>query len=146
MSSRTGRTKIEDLYFGVVSRAPNGGFEIVNLFDLGGVRLSVAAYRAQLFKYHDYDPLLACFNGVWSRCEYEMMLTGFPTPYTDSADDKDKMERFIKWYNTNAQKFDLYRLYVEPNRDHLLSLVDSVSEASARYYLKEWRKKHGRRS
>lgn len=144
MSSRTGRTKIEDLYFGVVSRAPNGGFEIVNLFDLGGVRLSVAAYKVGPLAVT--DPLFACFHGVWSRCEYEMVLTGFPTPYTDSTDDKDKMERFIKWYNTNAQKFDLYRLYVEPNRDHLLSLVDSVSEASARYYLKEWRKKHGRRS
>lgn len=144
MSSRTGRTKIEDLYFGVVLCAPNGGFETANLFDLGGVRLSVAAYK--LAPLATTDPLLACFSGVWSRCEYEMVLTDFPTPYVDNTDDKDKMERFIKWYNTNARKFDLYRLYVEPNREYLLSLVDSVSEASARNYLKEYRKKYGRRS
>lgn len=121
MSSRTGK-KISDLYFGVCYWDFNKKrLETVNLFSLPKVQRDVAFYVID--KDARFDPLLRCFHSVWGRCQFEMMVDGFPE-------------------SGHRQKVDLYDLYVRPNRDHLLDLVSQVSEYQAKKWIREYNKKY----
>lgn len=123
MSSRTGkRININDLYFGIVMWDPNLGiFREYNLFDSMRVLRSLAIYKIHPELYTQFsDILFAIYGDTAGRVQYEF----------DIRDIFGKEE---------PVKMDVYRMFVEPNRDYLLSLVDSVTVASARKWLKEYK-------
>ena len=127
------KINIDDLYFGVVlnvlsfsNSTERKNLKTYNLFDFSRVKKSVAIYvlknekqRKELLS----DPLHFCFGDTWGRTEFEFMVC--PWPYRDDEKISD------------GEKVDTWTLYVEPNADYLMSLVDSVSKKSAREYLKK---------
>lgn len=116
---------IEKLYFGVkIIDLNTGEIRTINLFGIGRVAESVAVYvkrrntkawKEQVENEH-FDPLFFCFGDVWSRVEYEMIVTDM--------------------FGKTEEKVDVYRMYVEPNRDLLLDMINRVTVSSARRYLK----------
>lgn len=120
MSSRTGRTDINDLYFGVLLWDPSSRiFKQCNLFDFLRVKRSVAIYKTHPELFDSFgDLLFALYGDTSGRVQYEFGMT-------DPVDGSDSI------------KIDIYRAYVEPNRGYLLSLAQSVTVASARRWLKE---------
>ena len=123
MSYRTGK-KITDLYFGVCYWDFNEKRIVkANLFDFLKVQRDIAFYVTRQGSYADFDPLLCCFGSVWGRCQYELMVDGFPE-------------------SGQPQKVDLYDLYVRPNREYLLDLVSQVSEYQAKKWIREYNKKY----
>lgn len=125
---------INDLYFGVmVSKLSWNSYEErcelekINLFQSSRVMRSVAMYVTMSEEERQdaiRDPLQWCFGDTRWRTEYEFIVC--PWPYKDD-DTIDKV----------GKKMDTYSMYVEPNRDYLMSLVNSVSVASAKRWLKE---------
>jgi len=117
--------KIDDLYFGIVLIDFNTKqLTTQNLFDSLRVKRSIAIYvkqKAELTKRKDFDPLHFCFGDTQYRCEYETLyhVSEFP----DKEGDK-------------IIKTDVYEMYVKPNADYLMSLVESVSEKEAAKWLK----------
>lgn len=100
--------------------------ETYNLFDFVKVRWSVAKYatmseeeRKSLLS----DPLWFCFGDVAGRCEYEYIIR----PMGSEEEDEKKV--------------DVYQMYVEPNAEYLMKIVNSVSVSSAKKYLSEERKR-----
>ena len=132
------KININKLYFGVKlfpmsyrSKGELGELQTYNLFDFGRVKWSVARYVTMTDKERKSlmsDPVHFCFGDVWSRTEFEFIAC--PWPYTD----KDTIEN-------SGVKVDTYEMYVEPNQDYLMSLVNRVSPTSARMFLREERKK-----
>ena len=132
------KININKLYFGVKlfpmsypSKSKLDKLKTYNLFDFGRVKWSVARYVTMTDKERKSlmsDPVHFCFGDVWSRTEFEFVAC--PWPYTD----KDTIEN-------SGVKVDTYQMYVEPNADYLMSLVNRVSPTSARIYLREERKR-----
>lgn len=123
--TRTPTTKVDisDLYFGIKWWEVNKNqFETRNLFDSSRVKESVA--RWVLMDTADRkdikDPLHFLYGSLWSRVEWEF---GVCSVFCKSMDA--------------VEKTDVYEFYIEPNRDYLLALANSVTKASAQRYLKE---------
>lgn len=131
------KTKLNDLYFGVklypMSGSIGGKRNLVtyNLFGFGRVKWSVAKWVLMNEKERKSlwgDPLNFCFGDVWSRCEYEFMVCPW-----GGLDKNDKVTDV-------GIKMDTFEMYVKPNADLLMKMVNSVSKNSAREYLREERK------
>lgn len=113
-------SKLEELYFGVRVWDPNSNkLKTINLFSSRRVIRSVAQYVLKKSKTFIDDPLFYCFGDVWSRAEWEFMVSGLGA-------DPDK-----------TVKVDIFEMYVEPNSRYLLELVENVSQSSAKKWLAE---------
>ena len=132
--------KLNDLYFGVKlmplsygSQEERISLKTYNLFDLSKIKWSVARWvtMSDEEKKSITSPLHFIFGDVWGRAEYEFIVC--PWPYGDGEGVSD-----------NGQKVDTFMMYVEPNREYLMSLIEQVDEADCKKYLKEWRKKYKR--
>lgn len=127
------KVRLDSLYFGIKlfsmsysNKEERKVLKTYNLFDFSRVKWSVAKYvtmtkeeRKSLLT----DPLHFCFGDIWSRCEYEYIIR----PTVSDEDDEIKI--------------DAFQMYVEPNADYLMSLVDSVSLNSAKTYLRKEKKR-----
>lgn len=110
---------INDLYFGVKYLDPHSRkMETINLFNIWGVKWGVATWVTSKDYQKTWEPDSIFFD-VKSRCEWEWMI--------DSLGAKDM--------NQTSQKVDIYGMYVEPNFDYLMSLINQVSKTSARKWL-----------
>ncbi len=113
--------KITDLYFGIMQLNFNTKqLEQENLFASYRILRSVALYvtKKDELCYADDDPLFWCFGDVCGRCEYEMLVGDFPN-------------------GTKFEKYDIYTLYVKPNADLLMEMVNSVDKSSAALWLRQ---------
>lgn len=114
--------KIDDLYFGVKLYDPNANaFKTWNIFNSSRVRWDCASYVKYAKEEGVIDPLRYCFGSLWGRVQYEFMVAPV---FTD-----------------DVNKVDIYQMYIEPNRDYLMSLVDSISLRSATQVLQEDKKR-----
>ena len=129
------RININDLYFGVVlmpmsysSKEQRTKLETYNLFDFSRVKWSVARWvcMGQEERKIIENPLLFLFGDVWGRAEFEFIVC--PWPYGDGEGVAD-----------NGQKVDTYEMYVKPNEKLLMDMVNSVSESSAKEYIRKHR-------
>lgn len=128
-------SNLDKLYFGVVLYPLSYGSSqdrkptVYNLFDFGRVKWAVAKYVTMTpeNKKKIEDPAMFCFGSVWGRTEFEFMVC--PWPYLEG----DKIEDC-------GAKVDVYEMYVKPNIEHLMELVNSVSVNSAKKCLKENRR------
>lgn len=125
------KIKITDLYFGyknyAMSYTSGEGrkIETHNLFDSIRVLRSVALWVLMPEKEKkEHDALSWCFMDVRGRAEYEFMMS----PWAGGGE---------------AQKVNIYQMYVEPNRELLLDLIARVTPNSARKYLREEKKRYG---
>lgn len=133
------KIKIDDLYFGMMcspmsysGKSPRARLEQYNLFGSSRVKRSVAMWVLmddEERKEHDF--LSWCFMDVRGRCEYEYIVCSWP--YPDDAKVEDV-----------GEKFDMYELYVKPNKELLFDLVSRVTKSSAKKYLAEERKRYER--
>ena len=122
--------KLTDVYFGITILNPNSPkpleLQTVNLFWSARVLRSIAVYKTQkesLEKsYDNLDVLHFCFGDTEMRHEYEIFIKG--------AFDED------------YKLYDVYKMYVEPNRDYLLELVDKISVQSCKDWLEKDDKKY----
>ena len=114
--------KIRDLYFGIVLFDFNSKeLKQYNLFNSLRVQRSIAIWvTMDEDEKRNHDALHFCFGDTQGRCEYEMLVQDWPAT---------KMDKVLK--------VDTYQMYVEPNRDYLLSLVDKVTKTDAKKWLKE---------
>lgn len=118
--------KIDDLYFGIVLIDFNTKqLKKQNLFGSLRIQRSIATYiylknRKKLEK-EGFDPLQFCFGDTRGRCEYETLF--HVSEFPDKDDDK-------------IIKTDVYEMYVKPNADYLMSLVNQISESEAEKWLK----------
>lgn len=135
------KTQLDKLYFGIRlyplsygSRDEARSLTTYNLFDFARVQWAVASYAAKAPEEKEKieDPLFYCFSSVWSRCEFEFVVCPW-----GSLDNDDKAVEV-------GTKMDVYEMYVKPNAKHLMELVNSVSQHSAKTYLRGWRKAHKR--
>ena len=135
------KMNINDLYFGVVlmplsysSREQRTELKTYNLFDFSRVKFSVARWvtMSPEEKAAIANPLLFLFGDVWGRTEYEFIVC--PWPYGDGEGVAD-----------NGQKVDTFIMYVEPNGELLMDLVNRVTKTSAKEYIREWRKTYRRK-
>lgn len=129
------KTQLDKLYFGVVidslsfSSLKNRKLETYNLFELGRVKWAVAYWVASDDEFKkEHDLIRWCFGDVWGRCEYEFIVC--PWPYKDGETVEEA-----------GAKVDIFQMYVEPNKQILTEMVNSVSAASAKRYLSEERKR-----
>lgn len=131
------KMSINDLYFGMVmnkmnysSESERSDIETYNLFNISRVKWSVARYvtMSASERKEISDPLLFCFGDVWGRTEYEFMLC--PWPYRDG----DFVEQV-------GHKVDMYTMYVKPNAELLMDIINRVTVSSAKKYLAEERKR-----
>ena len=121
------KTKIEDLYFGICEIDQNSNRLVQrNLFDNLRVKRSIAIYhkmtpeeRKKLIN----NPIHFCFGDTNGRVEYEMRI----------APEVFKEGMLVK----ESEKTDIYKMYVLPNSEYLMSLVDSIDEKTAKKWLKE---------
>lgn len=129
--------KLSELYFGIKihpMRWSNKGerrtLETYNLFGFSKIKDSIAIYRTmdEERKKSLSDPLSFCFGDVRSRCEFEFIVC--PWPFGDG-------ELVVE----SGVKVDAFKMYVEPNKDYLMSLVESVDEKDCKKYLAEIRKR-----
>lgn len=135
------KTKLEDLYFGIVLLDFNWlgrqGHQLktYNLFGSLRVLRSVAMWVVETNKdpkfAKEHDFLSWCFMDVRARTEWEFVVC----PWGGLKDD-DKVAEV-------GEKVDTYRMYVIPNAKYLRELVNSVSVSSAKRYLAEERKRRG---
>lgn len=134
------KMKLDDLYFGVVinpmsytSFKDRNGLVEYNLFDSSRVKWSVATYVKMTAKQKAEinDPLAFCFGDTWGRTEWEFIVC--PWPYRD----EDTIDLVGK-------KVDVYTMYVKPNAELLMNLVNRVTKTSAKEYLKAEKERMGR--
>lgn len=120
--------RIQDLYFGVMLPVWNGKpvLEPGNLFDCTCIRYWAAKYRLR----HEYgesrlttNPVSYIFGDIWGRAEYGWIVADL----TESTSD---------------MKVGLYEVYVEPNKELLLNMINECSENSAREYIREYNSKY----
>lgn len=123
---------LEKAYFGVVRFEPNSGeFETFNLFDSIRVQTSVAAWRVmdespsgrknkKWLLDNNHDPLMYCFSDVRGRVEYEMWCQGA--------------------FDETTHKTDVYQMFVEPNRELLMNMVENMSISSCRRVLRKYKR------
>ena len=114
--------KLEDAYFGIMVPSSNNKEEILlpeNLFNSSRVLRAVATWKTKSKEATDgHDQLAWCFGDTRGRCEYEWIVSSWP-----------KKE--------GKTKVDVYRMYVEPNRELLLGIVDNISVSSCKKWLRE---------
>lgn len=113
--------KIDELYFGYVMFDPNSHeLKQYNLFSSLRVQHSIARWATmdEIERSH-FDQLHFCFGDTQYRCEYEMLVDSWPV-------QNEK----------GLTKVDTYQMYVEPNRDYLLSLVNKISADEGKKWLK----------
>lgn len=107
--------KLSNLYFGIKYKSlVNNELKACNLFELPMVKKSVAYYVLMdetERKKHILDPAFFCFGDLQGRTEWE--------------------------FEVDGKRTNVYEMYIEPNRDYLIGLVDSVSQFEAKKYLKE---------
>ena len=112
--------KLEDAYFGIMLLNFNNGgtLESANLFNSMRVRYAIARWKTQpsLRKIVD-DPLFFCFGSTWGRCEYEWIVS----PWVGDGE---------------PDKVCVYDMYVKPNEKLLMSIVDDISVASCRRWIR----------
>ena len=129
---------INDLYFGIrlyslsYSSKEARKLEIYNLFNFSRVKWSVARYVTMAEEEKKTllsDPLSFCFGDTWGRCEYEFMVCPW-----GGLDNDDKVVDV-------GLKVDTFEMYVKPNAEYLMSLVNRVSVTSAKKYMSEERKR-----
>lgn len=125
------KIQLTDLYFGYKNYAMSytsgeeRKIETHNLFDSIRVLRSVALWALMPEKEKkEHDALSWCFMDVGGRAEYEFIMS----PWVGGGE---------------AQKVNIYQMYVEPNRELLLDLIARVTPNSARKYLREERKRYG---
>ena len=131
------KKKLDALYFGVklypLSYSSDQERELAtyNLFDFARVKWSVAKYitMTDIERQNVSNPLMFCFGDVWSRCEFEFVVC----PWGGTEEDAKITEV--------GTKVDIYKMYVEPNAEYLMELISSVSQSSAKAYLREERKR-----
>jgi len=117
--------RVQDLYFGVL--CPNSQGELitapVNLFDIAHTRYYAAKFRIAQAKGEkiDIDPAMYVFGDVWSRCEYEMLVSPL--------------------FRGEQIKVDLYQLYVVPQREILFKMIDECSVNSCKQYIRDYKKR-----
>lgn len=130
---------IDDLYFGIklyplsYTKGQRQELQTYNLFGFSRVRYAVAAWvimpeEEKARKKDLHDQLMWCFGDVWCRAEYEFIVN----PWPGGEDDE-------------SIKADTFTIYVEPNGELLMDLVNRVSASSARAYIRahnEHRRKH----
>ena len=128
----TSKMKLDDLYFGVVMNpmsytkySDRNNLTTYNIFDSYRVKWSVATYVAMTAKKKAEvsDPLRFCFGDTWGRTEWEFIVC--PWPYTN----EDTIDLVGK-------KVDIFSMYVEPNAELLMDLVNRVTKTSAKAWLK----------
>lgn len=134
------KINLRDLYFGImlypmntVSR--NEKLEVRNLFNSVRVLRSVARYVTMTDKEKkalSSDPLVFCFGDTWGRCEYEFVVC----PWGGLGED-DRVSKV-------GTKMDTFEMYVRPNAELLMDMVNSVSVSSAKKYLAEERARYRR--
>lgn len=120
------RINFNDLYYGICSMDQNTEKMVsYNIFDIYRVKRAVADWvlMNDERKSEIDDPIRYCFGDVWSRFEYEWMVT----PLLPKENQ--------------GEKVDVYDMYIEPNRSLLMDMLDNVSLKSAR----EWRTADNRR-
>lgn len=130
------KININDLYFGIrmpqmsySSSREKNTLKTYNLFDFSRVKFSVARWRTM----NDEDkklitnPLGFCFGDTWGRTEFEWVVNTWPYK------DDEKVE--------NGEKVDVFQMYVEPNADLLMNMVNHVTTTSAKKYIAEERKR-----
>ena len=126
------KLNINNLYFGIklfslsYSSKQERKLEAYNLFDFSRVKWSVARYVTMTKEEREVmllDPIRFCFGDVWGRCEYEYLIRPMV------GDDEDEI------------KTDVFQMYVEPNAEYLMGLVNRVTKTSAKDYLREERKR-----
>lgn len=139
------KMRLDDLYFGVVlsplsysSQKERNKLKVYNLFDFANVKYSVALWV--LMKPEDKaakeslrDQLLWCFGDVWSRSEFEFVVCPWGGLNIDD-----------KVVDVGVKK-DTFSMYVEPNGELLMDLVNRVTRASARKFVREWRRNYRRK-
>lgn len=129
------KINLDKLYFGVKlfpmsyssrDEIKEKGLQTYNLFGFSRVKWAVARYV--VMKDNEKQALLSsplhfCFGDVAHRVEFEYLAS--PVVHPESA----------------CVKVDTWSLYVEPNKDLLMDMVNSVSKSSALKYLREERKR-----
>lgn len=116
---------IRDLHFGCLNWNPNSRkLEPFDLFRSVRVLDSIANYRLrkeelELIEWFggEFDPVRYCFGNLWGHVEYEMMVS-------EMIGDK-------------TEKMSLYEMYVLPNKEILMDMVEQVSLESCEKWLKE---------
>ena len=136
------KLNINKLYFGVKlypvlcrDKSELKELDTFNLFDLSRVKWSVARYVTMTEKEKKSllsDPLHFCFGDTWGRCEYEFVVCPW-----GGLDENDKVLEV-------GIKVDTFEMYVKPNADLLMDMVNRVSISSAKEYLRDERKKFKR--
>lgn len=128
--------KITDLYFGAKRMDFNTDKLVTfNIFNHTGVLESVARYvtKKDTDAYYknktDDEILFILFCDYWSRCEYEFLVT----PWASADDNKKEV------------KVDVFEMFIKPNKRVLLDMVNQVTVNSARTWLREERKRRGRK-
>lgn len=104
----------------------NGELRAINIFDSSRVRHSIAEYKVHGASKYTDDLCLYFFGNYWSRCEYEMVISEWPT-------------------QKSQKKADIYEMFIKPNFPLLLSMIDDVSINSAKKWLVEYRKKYNKK-
>lgn len=116
--------KITGLYFGVKRWDFNKKeFVTYNLFNNLTILRSIAVWKTLSRKDQKLigDPLRFLFGATWGRVEWEFEVS--------PVFEKEPWD-----------KVDVFSMYVEPNRELLLKMVDSVSKKSAKTWLKNDKK------
>lgn len=116
--------KLTEAYFGITILNPNSPaveLQAVNLFQSLRVLRSVAIYKTERERLEkdygeDFDALHFCFGDTQHRHEYEMLIKG--------VFDKD-------W-----RLYDIYTLYILPNKELLLKIVEDIDIKSCKDWLK----------
>lgn len=135
----TAKMKLDDLYFGIVMNpmsytkySDRNNLTTYNIFDSYRVKWSVATYVAMTAKQKAQvsDPLTFCFGDTWGRTEWEFIVC--PWPYKDE-DTIDLVGR----------KVDVFNMYVKPNAELLMDLVNRVTKTSAKAWLKAEKERRG---
>lgn len=90
-----------------------------NIFHSHRVMRSIATWVAgKAMK--DADLISWCFSDLRGRCEYEMIVSPWPP----------KDEGF-------EEKVDVFTMYIKPNQNLLIEMINKVSVSSAKNWLKE---------
>lgn len=106
--------QIGDLEF-YVTVSDGNGFKTFNVFDHINVKRAICKYVLNPTVMD--NPCLYFFGDFWSRAEYEMMISGI--------------------FGGTSTKVDVYEMYIKPNFPLLLRMINQVSKASCRAWLKE---------
>lgn len=86
------------------------------------IRKSVASYiiHKDNLDYKIKDPLFYCFGDVQGRVEWEWAV--------DAINARDM--------NQSSQKVDVYSMYIKPNKDYLMILVNQIPITEAKKYIR----------